>query len=346
MQERFSMKDLLRHKDIVIQCHDFPDADTIATAFAVYEYLKMYDNYAKIIFSGKGQIVKPALIKMVQQLKIPIEYVETPPPVKTLITVDCQYGAGNVTHIDAEKVFIIDHHEDKNLGLDGEIRSQLGSCATLVWDLLVAEGFPIMKNLATALYYGLYTDTGGFDEIGHPLDRDMRDTLSIDKAMLDSLRYSSFTLSELTIAGTALIRHNVNTHYKFAIFRSEPCDPNILGFINDLALQTEGLDVCIVYAHVSGGYKLSVRSCTRTTMANELASFLAGGGGHRQKAGGFIPQCDVENIDQFLEARTLQYFEQYDMVEAANHDLDVFSMAAYKKLNISVAYARSEDCFP
>ena len=32
----FELKDLLQYDNIAVQCHDYPDADALASAFAVY----------------------------------------------------------------------------------------------------------------------------------------------------------------------------------------------------------------------------------------------------------------------------------------------------------------------
>ena len=63
------------------------------------------------------------------------------------------------------------------------IRSDIGSCSTLCWDMIREAGLNPNDNrlLATALYYGLYTDTNRLSEVSHPLDRDMMDTLVINK---------------------------------------------------------------------------------------------------------------------------------------------------------------------
>lgn len=76
----------------------------------------------------------------------------------------------------AENVAVIDHHRvSGELPAMNRVMSYMGSCATIVWDMLREEGVEINRNLATALYYGLYTDTGEFTEITHSLDRDLRD---------------------------------------------------------------------------------------------------------------------------------------------------------------------------
>ena len=36
----------------------------------------------------------------------------------------------------------------------------------------------------------------------------------------------------------------------FSVFEAEPCDPNVLGFISDLALQVDNIDVRFGMLHI------------------------------------------------------------------------------------------------
>ena len=358
----FSLQNLLKYDNIVIQCHDYPDADALASAFAVYTYLITNGRRGRIIYSGNAEISKSNLLKMIELLSIPIEYVNVSDLlfidtllrdllfIDTLVVVDCQYGESNVSRFEAVNIFQIDHHEDKNKPYDGVVRSGLGSCSTLIWDLLRAEGFSFADHpkVATALYYGLYTDSNGFEEISHPLDKDLRDGLAYEKPIINALRFNNLTVEELRIAGKALIHHKIDRKNGFAIFRADECDQNILGFISDLAIQVDGVNTSIVYTSLPNGYKFSVRSCTREIMANELAAFIAAGGGHKQKAGGFIHHDKVRGltINQFIESLANEYFNSYDMVYAGNHSLNISAMPMYIKRRIPLGYVMSINIFP
>ena len=80
---------------------------------------------------------------MIDELQIPIEYKEkTSEKIEgLLLTIDCQYGARNVTVFEADAVAIIDHHQQEIMDVeDCLIKSTYGSCSTLVWELLLEEG--------------------------------------------------------------------------------------------------------------------------------------------------------------------------------------------------------------
>jgi phosphoglycolate phosphatase len=303
---------------------------------------------------------------MVSALGIPLRYIkrDSEEPVfesgngkKLLITVDCQYGAGNVKKLKADEVAVIDHHikemEEPRLC---DIRPYLGSCSTLIWKLLCDAGFSFKDNpdVGTALYYGLYTDTNNLSEIVHPLDMDLRDSVKYDAGLMKRLKNSNLSMSDLTIAGKTLNSYWTNSDTRSAIFEAEPCDPNILGFTSDLALQVDNIDACVVFCQVSGGVKLSIRSCVREVMANELASKLCAGvgsgGGHSEKAGGFISKDKLDELGvdafSFLKERFINYYGEYDLVYSDRLELDLSLMERYRKSNIPVGFARSSDAFP
>lgn len=353
---------LLKYNKIIIQCHDNPDADAIASGYAVYTYLKAHDKEVRLVYGGRNVIRKSNLVMMVKELEIPIENIrETSKevPAELLVTVDCQYGEGNVTLYPAEKVAVIDHHRvGKELPKLHEVQSNLGACSTLVWHMLKEEGFDPNENvnLATALYYGLYTDTGNLEEIYHVKDMELRDTAKYNSGLITKLRNANISIEELETAGAALLRCDYNEQYRFAVVKAGPCDPNVLGLISDMVLEVDSIDVCVVFAILSNGVKLSIRSCDENIKANELAAKICmgigSGGGHQIKAGGTLqmrlltkeyesycrrigtePRMVLDEsgsyerpsmsaIKSYLEHRLIQYFENRESIEAVIFDLD------------------------
>jgi len=357
--------ELKKYKKVVIQCHDNPDADTLACAYAMSEYFKGCGQAAEIIYGGFAPVNKSNLKLMMSALGINARHIpkngETPDYSNEnntlLMIVDGQYGAGNVKKIPAANIAVIDHHIPETPATPfTHIKPYLGSCSTLVWLLLQKEGFDFEKHtsVSTALFYGLFTDTGGLAEITHPYDMDMRDSLKYDRILVKRLKNCNLTLADLIIAGKSLTTHHINTASKNAVFEAEQCDPNILGFISDLALQVDNIDSCAVFCEVSGGIKLSVRSCAKEIMANELAGRLCegggSGGGHADKAGGFISAEFAGKSGlgalEFLTKRYEEYFGQYDLVYCGEYKPDISLFSEYIKLPVPIGYIRTTDIFP
>lgn len=350
------LRELACFENIVIQCHDNPDADAIAAGFGVYRYLRGQEKQVRLIYGGKEKIHKANLLLMVEALHIPLQHQEASLAPELLVTVDCQYGEGNVTHFDAGRIAVIDHHIDMGHAADfKEIRSSYGSCSALVWQLLGQEGYDLGedKDLATALYYGLYMDTNSLSEISHPVDKDLRDCVKFHEGLMLKLRNTNLSLEEMQIAADALSSYEYQKEGHFAIVKTKPCDPNILGFISDLMLQVDIVDLCVIYCELPYGIKLSVRSCVRTVRANELAEFLVqgvgSGGGHAQKAGGFIPKSnlllmagDLES-GRYLYGRMEAYCAGCELLYAKDYVFDGEGMERYEKIPQRLGFVKLSD---
>ena len=106
------LQDLLKYQDIVIQCHDNPDADALASGYALWWYFRKMGKDTRFIYRGRNRLNKSNLRIMIERLDIPVSYEpdfsEVP---ELLVTVDCQYGQKNVTRTEAETVAVIDHHQ-------------------------------------------------------------------------------------------------------------------------------------------------------------------------------------------------------------------------------------------
>lgn len=356
------LKDLLEYDKIVIQCHDNPDADSIASGYGVYTYLRNCGKEVRLVYGGRNIIRKSNLVTMVRELKIPIEHVrhvEKEVPAELLITVDCQYGEGNVSLYPAKTVAVIDHHRVvREVPKLSRIDATLGSCSTLVWEMLREEGVDANRNkdLITALYYGLYADTVNFSGVYQEKDIQLKETAAFDSALITKLKNANISIEDLETAGAALLRCDYNEQYRFAVVKTGTCDPNVLGLISDMVLEVDVIDVCVVFNLQPNGVKLSIRSCEKHIFANDLANILCkgigSGGGHDMKAGGFLqmgllttaykeycrcmaiePRMELDEegimerptmsaIKSLLEYRLITYFDKREHAEAVIFDLD------------------------
>lgn len=349
------LKELLKYRDVVIQCHDNPDADALASGLAIYRFMEANGNTPEFIYRGPNEISKSNLIIMLKELEIPITYAPDYDRVpQLLVTVDCQYGQRNVTTTEAKHVAVIDHHQvTEKLPQIAEVRCTVGSCATVVWDMLRVEGFNPNedKKLATALYYGLYTDTNKFSELSHPLDRDMIDSLvSVNKSLITQMSNSNITLEELELTGRAILDYTYLEDIRCLEIKTEPCDPNILGVISDFAMETAEVDVCIAYYISPDEIKFSVRSCVKEVHANELAEFITygigGGGGHLLKAGGTIrPEKIPEGVEDIIYNRVREYYSMFEVLYAKDTLLDTSKMKMYTKKEQKLGAVKLSDVF-
>ena len=356
------LEDFLQYDNIVIQCHDNPDADALASGFALCRYFEKNGKTARFVYGGQNAVSKSNLILMIANLGIGVEHVETLEKPGLLITVDCQYGESNVTRFEADKIAVIDHHQiSGQLPALSDVRSNYGSCSTVLYELLQLEDIDINsdENLATALYYGLMTDTGGFAEISHPSDKDLRDLARPRNADIVLFKNSNLSREELVIAGDALKHAHYFEEKSYAIVEAKPCDPNILGIISDMLLEVDSVNACLVYAIMPFGVKISVRSCVREIKASELAAFitsgLGGGGGHLIKAGGLLKKdlleaagivYDNDPVRDFLFDRMNNYYENTEIIYAGERIEDISKMKHYIKKEVRIGYVECSKIAP
>lgn len=380
------LKDLLEYNKIVIQCHDNPDADSIASGYGVYIYLKSFGKEVRLVYGGRNIIRKSNLVTMVRELKIPMEHVrhaETETPAELLVTVDCQHGEGNVSWYPAQTIAVIDHHRVvREVPSLSRIDATLGSCSTLVWEMLREEGIDANqnKNLITALYYGLYADTVNFSGFYQEKDIQLKETAAFDSALITKLKNANISIEDLETAGAALLRCDYNEQYRFAVVKTGPCDPNVLGLISDMVLEVDVIDVCVVFNLQTNGVKLSVRSCAKHIFANDLTHILCkgigSGGGNEMKAGGFLqmglltsayeeycqsmdiePRMEMDEegimerptmsaIKSLLEYRLIEYFNNRKDAQAVIFDLDGTLLDTLGDLTDAVNFALEKYGFP
>lgn len=368
------LEQLLQFDNIIVQCHNNPDADALASGFAVMKYLKSNGKHARFVYGGNFEISKSNLRLMIEDLDIRIHHVRYQEQLNeilgidkdglpdVLVTVDSQYGEGNIQKFEAKNIAIIDHHQVANeLPELAEVRSYQASCATVVWDMLREAGYDANDDvkLATALYYGLMTDSNNFSELHHPLDMDMRDELKYSASIITKFRNSNISQAELRIAGIALLGSEYYSDNHYSIVKSDPCDPNVLGIISDMLLEVEDVHCCLVYSIHEGGVKISVRSCIKEVKADELARFICAGvgdgGGHLVKAGGQIRRSLLElqemeytapAIQQFFRERMKEYFKDNEIIYTDNYIANTKGMTKYKKKRLHVGYVKATDILP
>jgi len=286
---------LVHFKKVCIQCHNNPDADTIASAFAAWRYLTLHGVQADMVYGGSTPIKKSALLTLIDKCAIPIRHVQHLPEHDLLLFVDCQPSQGNAQPFPSHKIAIIDHHiQVVGSSEDHLIKSTYQSCSTILWELLVEEGYDFKSDpeLCIALLYGLYTDTSCFADLYAEADTAMRKALFAGQPLFEQLTKANMTLAELMVASDALHNHYYDALHHFAIVEALTCDQSVLGVIGDLMIQVDIVQLSFSYTQADGGYAISLRTCGEGMYANQIAAYvcdgIGSGGGHAKKAGGYI----------------------------------------------------------
>lgn len=318
------LSQLLRYKKICIQCHNNPDADTVAAAFGVYCYLTRHGVDARMVYGGREQIKKRNMLFLLSSCHIPLTYDTAPGAFELLLMIDCQRGEGNAEFFPAEQVAIIDHHiptvapQEEYL-----IKSHYQSCSTIVWELLQEEGFPMEEypTLPVALLYGLYTDTACFADLFSTPDIAMRVALYKEQPLFEQLTKTNMTVAELMVASDAIHNHYFDFARHFAVVEALACDQTVLAVIGDFMIQVDVVHLSFAYTRSGGGFRISVRSCREELPADKIAAYvcrgIGNGGGHAKKGGGYIQgdkvaqSCTSGKIFDLVTERLCRYIDEH-----------------------------------
>jgi nanoRNase/pAp phosphatase (c-di-AMP/oligoRNAs hydrolase) len=136
---------------IFIQTHNFPDHDSVASAFGLMRLLENWGIEGRLIYEGDLQ--RDSLARMIRMLEIPISHsssVEMNEGHKIII-VDGSKGQQNVTDLIGDEVAVIDQHQVKATeDVPSWISLGYGACSTIITPITRRRPWPIPRDVATA----------------------------------------------------------------------------------------------------------------------------------------------------------------------------------------------------
>lgn len=276
-----------------------PDPDAIAAAAALRAMANaLFEISCSIAHGGTvGRTENQALLRYLGLNTRPVEVLD-PGRFDRLAMVDAQPGAGNVTFNPAIRLdIIIDHHPIRRESRSArftDIRSRFGATSTILHEYLTTAGIPIDPPLATALVYGIRSDT---QDLG-------RETTRADvEAFLDLYplanpralgRIVSAPLPPLYFAKLRRALDNALVYGpRVVTYLGELESPEFIAEAADLLLRVEGASWAMCAGLINGWLHLSLRGNDRERHAGHIARNLGGrrgfGGGHQALAAAQIP---------------------------------------------------------
>lgn len=330
IRETFDMRDKMRNllesmkgvETIYIQPHNMPDPDAIASSFGLCQLLKNFGVEPHIIYMNVIEKVNSR--NMVEMFDIDMIVKEkgfVSGPNDFVILVDSQIGNSNITSIQGKKVAVIDHHVDMGTYdyLFKDIKEEIGACSTIIAGYYKELEIEPSKDVATALLYGIMNDTNNLTRACDQLDLDLFYWLYglADLLRIKKLRMNEIGRADLHAYAKALETYEVYGNIGFV--HIENCNDSLLGTISDMVYTIEGTSIVVSYAKRSDGIKFSVRSGEKDIGADDLVKYILKdrgvGGGHKEMAGGFIPEEEMafiehKELDTYVRYRAISYVEE------------------------------------
>lgn len=286
-------------QNVLILPHNDPDPDAIASAVGLRHLVEQrLGLQAVVAYEGIiGRSENKALVRFLgRPLRLLTE--EDLRRASHVALVDTQPGAGN-NPLPAGFVpsIVLDHHawrDESARAAYYDVRPQQGATSTIVTEYLQAASLEPSETLATALFYGIKTDTmglgrgAGLGDVAayyylQPLV-DIEGLAEIERAQVPASYFKSFA----TAIQAARVYDRVVLCY------IGPMNyPDQAAEIADILSRLEGVQWVLCMGAFNDSLILAVRSRSRRAGAGQLVRAVVGdlgmAGGHGTMAGGHVP---------------------------------------------------------
>jgi nanoRNase/pAp phosphatase (c-di-AMP/oligoRNAs hydrolase) len=313
MQPLNQLLDLLAGaKSVLILPHNDPDPDAIASAVGLRQLLaQRLGLETQVAYQGIiGRSENKALVRFLGR---PLKQLgETDlRRASHIALVDTQPGAGN-NPLPAGRIpsIVLDHHAWRPESAQApyhDVRPEQGATSTIITEYLQAASIEPSETLATALFYGIKSDTmglgrgAGLGDVAayyylQPLV-DIEGLAEIERAQVPASYFKSFVtaIQAARIYGQVVLSYIGPMSY-----------PDQAAEIADILSRLEGAQWVMCMGVYNNGLILAVRSRSRRTGAGKLVQAVVGNlgmaGGHGTMAGGHVP---LHGADPTLMAERL-----------------------------------------
>ncbi len=298
-------------KTCLVVTHNNPDPDAISSAFGV-AYLFEQKFGGKATIGYRGIIGRAENKAMVEELGIKLEpyYRLNPEEFDCIVLVDTQYKAHNHP-LSVLPDVVIDHHtiidEENDVPL-ADYREEYGACATIITEYLLIYGVDITKEVATALLYGIKTDTRDLSRKSTDADVEAYKFLFplIDRKKLAKIEYPKLPLeyfrSFYHALGETWLYEDVAISTIGTLYR-----PDLVAEVADYLLRIEGIKWSIAIGFYRGDLYISLRTeaseeADASEVVREVIDTRGSAGGHNVMAGGFIPDVTHDQREALIQA--------------------------------------------
>lgn len=296
-------------KRLLVLTHDNPDPDSVSSAFTLAYLIKhKFKVPTGVRYGGiVGRAENRAMIRLLGLRMSPLSESDFRPGVDFAL-VDMQPKTGNNSFPTNRKpLLIIDHHPlRKTTKADFiDIRTHYGATATILTEYLLESGLEIPSKLATALSYGISSET---QDLGREAgEKDIQAYLALfplsNKKMLAGIEHPKLPRDYFIVLNRALHHSFI---YKNAVATSlgEIENPDFVASIADFMLRLERISWAMCLGRYRDKIIVSIRTTNSKGEAGRFLRHLIGkrgtAGGHGMIAGGQVV-CSTMEHDKCTE---------------------------------------------
>ncbi|MEF2965166.1 bifunctional oligoribonuclease/PAP phosphatase NrnA [Paenibacillus sp. M1] len=305
---------LTEHDHFLVVSHVQPDGDAVSSTLAVGWLLScLGKNYVMV---NEGPI--PQRMEYLWKAEDIVDLSQTPvaETYKHVICVDCadfkRTGKSSLLFSEDAEILNIDHHPTNDgYGTFNLIVADAAATVEILYDLITFMNIEPDQNMATAIYTGLLTDTGGFRYSStSPKVMATASKLleyGVDGPGLSELLLEQMTLPQLRLLTRALNGLQMTEDGKISWVSVDDEDMQAVGAIHEdlegivnYPRNIQGVEVGLLFKVINeNAVKVSMRSAGKVDVASVAQHF--GGGGHVRAAGARIEGMLESIVPQVIE---------------------------------------------
>ncbi|RRJ65401.1 bifunctional oligoribonuclease/PAP phosphatase NrnA [Paenibacillus oralis] len=310
---------LTEHDDFLVVAHVQPDGDAVSSTLAVGWLLSCLGK--KYVMVNEGPI--PKRMAYLRQAERIVDLSAEPLNRKFdyVICVDCadfkRVGTTKELFAEGAKLLNIDHHPTNDgYGDINLIVPHAAATAEILFDLIHFMGLELNETIATALYTGLLTDTGGF-RYSNTSPKVMAAASKLLEYGVDGPGLSELLLEQMTLSQLRLLTRSLNGlqltedgKISWVVVTDEDLKSagavheDMEGIVN-YPRNIQGVEVGLLFKVIDEqAVKVSMRSAGKVDVAKVAQSF--GGGGHVRAAGARVEGTLDTIVPRVVEQVRLQ----------------------------------------
>jgi len=303
-----------------------PDPDAIGSALALRRTLGLSAARSPIVTAE--QITRPENQRLIAELREHVRHVSTErlPLLAPLILVDVQppYFGNGLQGVAA----VIDHHPTTGAysARFRDVRTSYGASATMAAEYLLASNVDgVTTKLATALLYGIITDTKSLSRAASDEDLQMFALLfqRADHVALRRIQHPSYRPLALRRFGVALEHARVRNGLAYLHLGLLPADQeHIVAQLAEFCLGMAGAEISAVSGVFGGKFAMSLRSLSPHAKLGERIrrrfSAFGSAGGHPMMAKTVVPLVEWRKAHPFTSQEGLGRTIRRELVKALN----------------------------
>ncbi|HEY8475608.1 MAG TPA: bifunctional oligoribonuclease/PAP phosphatase NrnA [Chloroflexota bacterium] len=324
---------LLEEKEpVLIVTHDNPDPDALGASVGLRYLIEHYTGRKPTVaFGGTiGRAENKAMVEILGLGVVPVRDVD-PVTYGAVVLVDTQPGAGNHSlPIGLHPIAVIDHHPRPSSARPrkvpfSDVRPRYGATSTIVAEYIDRCQVTPPAAVATALFYGIKSDTQSLGRKVSSADIDayLRLFPIVDKRALARIEHPRLPRSYFAMFRTALDRAAIYGPVVVSAL-GEMEHPGAAAEIADFLMRLEGAVWAVCLGAYDGQVFVSVRTSDPEANAGAVVRQALGDlgtcGGHGMMAAGRVPQPDGSRIQRQLETELVRRF--LVALGASEHDAE------------------------